>query len=194
VRIILAEEGIPGSERTVVCLGFFDGVHIGHARLVERAAEKATRGGFLACVHTFDQMPAKVVRPGFAVRELTPLAEKAALLGGLGVDVVAVSRFDEAMMHMAAEDFFRHTLVEKLRAAHVVAGFHYRFGFREAAGTRELAALCGQAGIGLTIMEPVTMPDGRLVSSTAIRALLDAGDIPLAEAMLGRPFKMIRGE
>jgi len=194
VRIIRAEEGVPSanaSGETVVCLGFFDGVHTGHAKLIGLAAEIARPHGWRVCVHTFDRMPAQVVRPEFAPRELTPLAEKAALLQSLGVDIMAVSPFDEAMMRMRAGDFVRQILAEKLRAAWVVAGFHHRFGFRNEAGVRELEGFCGRAGIGLSVMEPVKTPEGLLVSSTAIRNLLDAGDVAAAEAMLGRPLTTV---
>ena len=193
MKIIRAEEGIPSGQHSVVALGFFDGVHIGHARLVERAAAIARPRGLLVCVHTFDRMPARVLHPDAKIRELTLLPEKAALLCALGTDVVAVSHFDETMMRMRAKDFFRNILQDKLAAKYVIAGFHHRFGFREEAGVNELSAYCQAANIGLEVISPVTLPDGELVSSTAIRKLLDAGNIPAAQEMLGRPLKMKTG-
>ncbi|MDR0896894.1 MAG: FAD synthetase family protein [Oscillospiraceae bacterium] len=170
----------------VVCLGFFDGVHLGHARLVAQAREVAQAEGLLLCVHTFAQMPARVLSPGAQIRELTPLPEKAALLAALGVDLLAVSPFDERMRHLRAEAFFREILMEALRARHIVCGFHHRFGERGEADTARLSALCAANGLGLSVIAPVTLPDGELVSSSAIRQLLDAGDLARARAMLGR--------
>ena len=187
--MIRTAEGIPSAQRTVVCLGFFDGVHIGHARLIERAVEIARPRGLLVCVHTFDRSPMAMLRPEIAARELTLLPEKAALLRGLGADIVAVSPFDDEMARMRAEAFFHSVLIGKLRAAAVVAGRDHRFGFGGEADSRMLEALCHGAGIALTIIDPVRLPDGRVVSSTAIRQLLDQGDMASAEAMLGRAVK-----
>lgn len=177
---------------TVVCLGFFDGVHIGHIKLIERAREVAQERALSVCVHTFSQMPVRVLSPDLDVLELTPLRQKADLLDALGVEIVAVSDFDQAMAHMHAEDFFFHILLEKLHTEHIVAGFHHRFGYRGEADTRVLASYCEQYGIGLDIIEPVTLTDGALVSSTAIRQLLLSGDYATAEAMLGRPYACVK--
>ncbi|MDR0928767.1 MAG: FAD synthetase family protein [Oscillospiraceae bacterium] len=171
---------------TVVCLGFFDGVHLGHAQLIARARALAEAEGRLLCVHTFAEMPARVLSPGVQIRELTPLPQKAALLEALGVDLLAISPFDEGMRRMRAEAFFRDILMEALRARHIVCGFHHRFGERGEADTERLSALCAANGLGLDVIAPVTLPDGELVSSSAIRQLLDAGDLARARAMLGR--------
>ncbi len=181
------------TEPTVVCLGFFDGVHLGHLRLIQAAQDISAQSGLIPCVHTFDQMPARVMRPDAATLELTPLPEKTSLLEGLGIAVLAVSRFDEAMMHMHAADFFRDVLLDALMARHIVAGFHHRFGFRGEAGTDELADLCRAAGVKLTVIPPVTLPDGELISSTAIRRAIAAGDLDAAERMLGRPYHADKG-
>lgn len=175
-------------KQTVVCLGFFDGVHIGHVRLIEEAKAVATAKGYHVCVHTFAQMPQRVLRPNQKVLELTPLDEKEALLQAAGADVLAVSQFTETMMRMRAKDFFYAILINKLRAKHIVIGFHHRFGYLGEMDAKGLAALCAEAGIGLSVLEPVMLADGSLVSSSTIRSLLLEGDYVKAELMLGREY------
>lgn len=173
---------------TAVCLGFFDGVHIGHAALIKEAKRAALAKGLTVCAHTFDRMPSRQLHPGRSSPELTPLDEKAALLSRLGVEIVAVSRFDGAMMRMPPDVFFQTILMDKLRAAHIVIGFHHRFGYHGQADAETLRGYCETAGIGLSVVAPVTLADGTLVSSTAIRNLLETGETARAEAMLGRPY------
>lgn len=165
---------------TVVCLGFFDGVHKGHLALVHAARQIADQRGWPVCVHTFDRAP------GSKGAELTTLAERERLLLQAGADWVAVSPFDDHMRQMRGEDFFRDIVLGHLRAGYIICGDDHRFGHKGAWGVRELAAMCDQAGIGLTVVPEVTLENGLRVSSTAIRQALEAGDIPLAESMLGR--------
>lgn len=179
-------EAIGRLERpSVVCIGFFDGVHIGHARLVETAVMIARDEGLVPVVHTFDVMPARLLHPEACPEELTPLPEKARLLETLGAEIVAVSAFAEAMRRPGAE-FFEQVLVGKLRARHIVAGFDHRFGYRGDTDVKALGALCANACVGLSVVEAVRLGSGELVSSTAIREKLARGEIAAAEAMLGR--------
>lgn len=189
MTIVELDKAFRSKKQTVVCLGLFDGVHIGHQALVTRARGIANEKRLMVCAHTFDEMPARVLRPGVDILELTPLPEKAALLAALGVDTVAVSPFDGTMMRMRAEDFFFAILLTKLRAEHLVIGVDHRFGFRAQGGAETLRGLCAKAGVGLDIVPPVTLANGEAVSSTAIRGHLRAGDTAAAEAMLGRPWR-----
>ena len=166
---------------SVVCLGFFDGVHKGHLSLLRAAKDIARDRGLIVCAHTFDHAP------GEKDFSLTTLSEREALLQAAGADRVAVSAFNEEMRHMSGDDFFRRIVLEKLNARHVVCGDDHRFGYRGGWGVRELEALCREAGVGLTVCPPVSLPDGTRISSTAIRKAILAGDAHLAEEMLGRP-------
>lgn len=175
-------------EKTVICLGFFDGVHIGHARLIQTALQVAAAQSLRVCVHTFAEMPLRYFCASEAIHEITPLAEKARLFESLGVDILAVSHFDHQMAHMRAADFFQDILIHRLRAAHIVVGFHHRFGYQSEADTEALASLCEAHGVGLSIVPPVYTQSGGLVSSTAIREAIARGDFYQAEEMLGRPY------
>ena len=165
----------------VVCLGFFDGVHKGHLALLDAAREEARKRHCRVVAHTFDRAP------GGKGPLLTTLEERERLLRSAGADEVAVSPFDEDMRRLPGDAFFQKIVVERLNACHVVCGDDHRFGYRGGWGVQELKALCDQAGIGLTVVPPVTLPDGRRVSSTAIRAALAQGNRQDAEEMLGRP-------
>ena len=164
----------------VVCLGFFDGVHRGHLALLSAARQEANRLHAPVCAHTFDQAP------GSKGAELTALPEREALLLAAGADFVAVTPFDDKMRRTSGEDFFRSVVIGKLRAAHVVCGDDHRFGYQGKCGVKELRTMCESAGIGLTVVPPVTLPDGTRISSTALRKALQSGDIALAREMLGR--------
>ena len=166
---------------SVVCLGFFDGVHKGHLSLLQAAKDIARDQGLIVCVHTFDRAP------GEKDFVLTTLAEREALLRAAGADRVAVSAFSEDMRRMSGDDFFRQIVLGSLNARHVVCGDDHRFGYKGGWGVKELEALCRQNGVGLTVCPPVSLPDGVRVSSTAIRKAILAGNIPLAEEMLERP-------
>ena len=165
---------------SVVCLGFFDGVHRGHQALLQAAKDAAEKENLLICVHTFDHAP--------SVKdfELTTLEEREKLLWHYGAQRVAVSNFDDEMRHMPGDVFFREIVAGELQARHVVCGDDHRFGFRGAWGVKELKALCDEGGIGLTVVAPIELENGQRISSTAIRKAIEAGNTALAEEMLGR--------
>ena len=176
------KEGPMSQEKapSVVCLGFVDGVHLGHLALIEAAKEAAREKGLKICVHTFDQPP------GQKKAALTSLEEREALLKNAGADEIAVSIFDDNMRHMPGEEFFQKIVVEKLNARHIICGDDHRFGYMGACGVKELQEMCRENGIGLTIVSPVTLDNGMRISSTAIRRALQEGNLELAEKMLGR--------
>ena len=171
------------SDKRVIALGFFDGVHLGHQALLRRTAERAAEHGMTPAVFTFDRAP-KAVVTGRPVVLLTTPAERAALIRSLSpIREVIVAPFDRTMMTMPWEEFV-DMLREKYRAGWLVAGHDFRFGYRNA-GTPEL--LCRRAealGLGCDII-PAVAVNGRTVSSTDIRALLQAGRREEARKLLG---------
>ncbi|MGI6670381.1 MAG: hypothetical protein ACOX58_02170 [Christensenellales bacterium] len=179
----------PVHKPSVVCLGFFDGIHLGHQAILDAARAIHMREGLVFCVHTYDQMPARVLFPDKEFLELTPFEEKSALFKALGVELLAVSHFDDALRHMTGEAFVQ-MLVERLQVRHIVAGYDHRFGYRGDTDAKRLTQLCHQQGIGITIVPPVSLSGGQAISSTAIRAALAQGNIRQAEAMLGRPISV----
>ncbi|HSK69629.1 MAG TPA: FAD synthetase family protein, partial [Candidatus Limnocylindria bacterium] len=171
---------------TAVCLGVFDGVHVGHRRLIAEAVRVAGEKGLEALAHTYDPLPMRVIHPNAPACDLTPVDLRLRLFEGAGAQSAAVSRFDDALMHMPGREFFERVLLDKLNARHIVVGFNHAFGYHADTHTEKLRELCREHGVGLSVIPPVRLDDGRLVSSSAIRAALLRGDLDEAREMLGR--------
>lgn len=184
----------PSEEGVAATIGFFDGVHRGHQRLIDVTRKLASDQGRRCAVVTFDAHPATVVRPQSAPLLLTDLDQRLERLEDAGVDVVVVLPFDAERAGESAEDFVREVLVECLGARSVAVGVDFHFGHRRR-GTVALLAEMGQRhhfavhGVDLAGADA---SDGGPVSSTAIRARLAAGDVVGAAAMLGRAHE-VRG-
>lgn len=177
------------SERTVIALGFFDGVHLGHAALLRMAAQRARERGCTAAAFTFDPAPREVVT-GVTVPLLTDAAERSAIMRGeFGIERVIVAPFDRAMMTMPWRAFVTELLVGRYGAVHLVAGHDFRFGHKNEGTADALRALCAELGLGCDIIGEVRL-GGAAVSSTRIRALLSAGEVEQAAALLGRPYAL----
>ncbi len=178
---------------TAVTIGAYDGLHRGHQYVIGRLRGMAAAAGLESVVLTFDQHPAAVVRPDSAPLQLTDLEQKVELLGSTGVDHTIVLHFDEARSQEEPEDFVRDVLVGALRARIVVVGEDFHFGRRRRGNVALLADM--GASLGFEVVHLPLMPgaDGAPpVSSTAIRRLLEAGDVTGAAALLGRPHQ-VRG-
>jgi riboflavin kinase / FMN adenylyltransferase len=174
-----------------VAIGNFDGVHHGHARIVEELVAAARRVGGAALVFTFDPHPAWLLRPEQAPPPLTWTNRKAALLTELGVDAVLAYRTDEALLRLSAREFFDQLLVGGLRARGVVEGRNFFFGRDRQGNISVLQDYCAAAGVELTIVDPVLI-EGQVVSSSRVRAAISAGEIDAARRMMTRPYR-IRG-
>lgn len=174
-----------------VSIGNFDGVHRGHARIVERLLEQARQVGGPAVVFTFDPHPVRVLRPEDSPPPLTWTDRKAELLAKLGVDAVLAYPTDETLLSLSAEDFFRHIVGAALGARAIVEGPNFFFGRGRAGNIGVLRELCREAEVVLEIVEPL-QAGGEYVSSSRIRKLIAEGDVQGASAMLTQPYR-IRG-
>ncbi len=174
---------------TCLALGVFDGVHIGHRRVIGMAVANA-RMGVSPAVLTFDPHPDAVVNPRGAPPLLTTTGEKIEILRRLGVKLVVVARFDQALAGMPAEDFVANVLVNRLRARCIVVGENWRFGAGER-GTTELLEQMSSSGAGFVVatVSPVILK-GEPVSSTRIRRLLLDGEIGEANELLGQLYSL----
>lgn len=186
MNLFRLEELVDFSGETAVCLGTFDGVHLGHQALVSQTVSTARAQGLIPCAYTFDLPPASVFARAGNIRVLSTLEEKATLLHDHGIELVAYSHFDMSVAGKSAEQFFEDILIKTLKARHVVIGFHYHFGQFAKGDAQYMRTLCDKAGIGLSVVPPVRMPGGELVSSTAIREYLRTGDRAGAQRMLNR--------
>jgi len=174
-----------------VAIGNFDGVHRGHAQIVERLLAKAREVGGPAVVFTFDPHPARLLRPKDAPAPLTWTDRKAQLLAELGVDSIIAYPTDEALLQLTAEEFFERIVRHTLQARAMVEGTNFFFGHDRVGNVETLRKLCASAGIPLDIVPPVTI-DGQQVSSSRVRSLVAAGKIDEANRLLTRPYR-IRG-
>ncbi|SDC94808.1 bifunctional riboflavin kinase/FAD synthetase [Belnapia rosea] len=180
----------PGLRGATVALGNMDGVHRGHRAVL--AAAHAARPEAPLAVLTFEPHPREHFRPEDPPFRLTLLPAKAAALGAAGAALVMALPFDAALAGMPAERFFQDVLREGLGAVHLACGQDFAFGHRRGGDAGTLSGLAEAAGIGLTIVPPVTDAQGP-ISSTRIRRALQDGYPERATAMLGRPWE-IRGE
>lgn len=177
------EEVEPGD--SVVCVGFFDGVHRGHRAIIERAVRHGERRGLRSAVVTFDRHPMEVIRPGSQPPLLQPHATRLRTLAATGVDVVVTVPFDDELRHLSPEAFIDRTLAP-LAPRQVVVGANFRFGHKAAGDVATLQDLGGPRGFDVEAVSLLELA-GVVVSSTEIRRRLEVGDVETAAAMLGRP-------
>ncbi len=182
---------------SVVTIGAYDGVHLGHQTVISEVRARAAARGFESAVVTFDRHPASVVRPESAPRLLTDLEQKLELLAATGLDRCLVISFDEARSREPAEDFVLEVLVECLAARVVIVGEDFHFGYQRRGNVDLLRSMGVELGFeveGLPLVDArgVTASDGEKASSTAIRHALVAGELGRANTLLGRPHE-VRG-
>jgi riboflavin kinase/FMN adenylyltransferase len=184
----------------VLTIGAFDGVHLGHQTLINRAVSLARDRGLPSVLLTFDPHPSEVVRPGSHPAQLTTLRRKAELVEQLGIDVFCVLPFTPELSKVPADEFVHEVLIEKLHVAAVVVGENFAFGHRAAGNVELLSQLGHRFGFiteGAKLVN--SEPSGEItLSSTYIRACIDAGDVNAAASALGRPHRLegivVRGD
>lgn len=169
-----------------MALGFFDGVHLGHASLLEMAEQRAEETGMRPAVMSFDLHPDNLVA-GKPVSLINSIEDRREILRRCyGIADVILVHFDEHMMHMPWDLFVEHVLVEQYGARHLVCGYDFHFGDRGTGNPVRLAEKCRQMDIGCDVMPRFTL-DGITVSSTYIRSLLEQGKMHEARRFLGHP-------
>jgi riboflavin kinase / FMN adenylyltransferase len=171
-----------------VAIGNFDGVHLGHQRLLALARDRARARRAPAAVFTFDPHPVRVLRPQLAPPLVTPLHRKLELLAAEALDAVVVQPFDLGYAATPAEEFVGRDLADRLGCADVVVGYDFTAG-HERARVDVLRRLLSRRGILLHVVEPVTA-DGLVVSSTKVREFLLEGNVEAAALLLTRPYDL----
>jgi len=185
--------GPPPPEGTVVTIGAYDGVHLGHRALIGRVRSMAATLKCASAVVTFDRHPAIVVRPDSAPKLLTDVEQKLELLAETGVDYVYMVHFDEERSHESAEDFVHEVLVGALGAKAVVVGHDFHFGHGRRGNVPLLQSMGAELGFDVLGIKLVAdEADDAPISSTRVRGLLLDGDVVGAAELLGRPHE-VRG-
>ena len=168
----------------VVAIGNFDGVHRGHRTLIERAMDLAAAAGRPSAVLTFEPHPRQFFTPDKPMFRLTPEPVKLAILAKLGLDGAFVRRFDRAFASTTAAEFVGGLLKRELGISGVIVGHDFHFGRGREGTPAVLASLCGEHGLTCDIIAPVAQ-GGEPISSSAIRAALEEGDVAHANDLLG---------
>lgn len=170
-------------KRTAVALGFFDGLHLAHRRVLESAAAQR-ENGLLPCVLLFDDHPQHVLN-GKTVPKLLQNEKRDAMLAEIGLTAVNCSF--ERIRNLTPQAFVTQVLAGELHAAFVCCGYNYRFGKNGAGNAAALKNLCAAAGIEVSVCPEMDF-EGEPVSSTVIRQLIETGEAEQAAKLLGRPF------
>jgi riboflavin kinase / FMN adenylyltransferase len=178
---------IGAGTRTVLTIGNFDGVHLGHQLIIKCVVERARREKSIAAALTFWPHPLRIVRPEIAPPLIETLPQRLAHLNELGLDAVLVLPFDHNVASLAPEDFVRRILAGTLHASAVFVGETFRFGHRQAGNVPLLSKLGATLGFAVECVSPVIMR-GVIVSSSAIRAAISNGHMMQAARLLRRPF------
>lgn len=171
-------------QERVIALGFFDGVHLGHAALLRITRRRADELGLPAAVLTFDTHPDTLVFHQPVPLINTVEDRKWLMEQRFSMDEVLLAHFDRAMMEMPWESFVDDYLIGELGAKHVVCGHDFSFGYRGQGTPDKLRRRCAQRGVGLNVVDKVSL-GGITVSSTHIRQLIRQGDMEAAAQMLG---------
>ena len=174
---------------SVIAIGNFDGIHLGHQRLLEYCIGLARESGAVATALTFEPSPLKVLRPEAAPPRISTNEQRMEWFAALGMEAAVVLPFTMELSRLAPEEFVEEILVEKLQVRAVVVGDNFRFGHKQAGDVKFLRELGMRDGFDVIVHEPVVM-DGEIVSSTAIRKLISQGDVTRAARMLGRAFAL----
>jgi len=174
-----------------VSIGNFDGVHRGHRKITERVRGLADADGVPAVIMTFDPHPLALLRPGHVPPSLTTLEHKAALLELAGATCVVAYPTDRKLLQLTPEEFFDAVIVAELQAKGIVEGPNFCFGKDRKGDIGTLQDLCRLRGVALHVAEPVG--GEAMVSSSAIRSLIDEGRLAEAVELLGHPYRL-RGE
>jgi riboflavin kinase/FMN adenylyltransferase len=188
----------PDVTGTVVTVGTFDGVHRGHRDVLARVAERATAVGMRSCLVTFDPHPLEVVNPAAAPPLLTTGREKLEALADCGLDYVAVVPFTRTLAAYEADAFVELVLRARFRMKELMIGHDHGFGRGRMGNVELLQALGASRGFRVAVIDAVSGPGGRPVSSSLIRRAIAGGDLAHAAEGLGRPYgvsgRVLHGE
>lgn len=176
--------------RRLLTVGVFDGVHIGHQALLRQLRHAAAERGLTPAVATFDAHPRRVLSKGNDnVRLLTLPLEREALLREAGIECLVTIPFTRKLSDLTAADFLRLWVKDELEADALLMGYNHHFG-SDLLTASEYDAAGREAGVEILHGSPTLLPDGRKVSSSDCRRLLEAGLVADARLMLGRPYRL----
>lgn len=182
MKVILVDDKlkIENNEKYAVCLGMFDGIHLGHRELILNTVKKAKENNLKSAVLTFV--------PQFEKGKIYPFFENLKIIEKMGIDTVFAIDFTEDFKKLSAKNFIFKYLIEYIKASFVICGFNFKFGFKREGDISTLEEY-GKNNFELTVIPEVTV-DNKTVSSTFIKSLLKDGDIKKVNSLLGEDYKI----
>ena len=174
---------------SVIAIGNFDGIHLGHQRLLQHCIGLGKESGAVATALTFEPLPQKVLRPESAPLRISTNEQRLEWFAALGMEAAVVLPFTMELSRLAPDEFVDEILVRQLQVRAVVVGDNFRFGHKQAGDVKFLRELGMRDGFDVIVHEPVVV-DGKIVSSTVIRKLIAEGEVTRAARMLGRAFAL----
>jgi len=174
------------SHPSVVSIGNFDGLHLGHREILKTVVERARRLGVQSVAMTFQPHPIHFLAPDRAPRLISSLEQKIQLMSGTGIDVLFIANFDQAFSRLSPEHFVREYLIDGLKALVVCVGGNFNFGYRQRGTVQTL----GEFKSHFEVVEvPPVRVRGTVVSSSRIRELVQAGEVSAAGRLLAGGFR-----
>lgn len=189
MEVVRDLENFNGSQKTVLTIGTFDGVHIGHQKIIHQLVTTAKQNGLQSVVLTFFPHPRMVLQKESTVKMIDTLSEKIAWLDQLGVDTLIIHPFSIAFSRTSALTFARDIISDQLRCEKVIIGYDHRFGQNREATITDLETYGQLYGFEVVVI-PAQDIASIAVSSTKIRNAITAGDVPMANNYLNRPFRL----
>jgi len=171
-------------KKRYIALGVFDGVHLGHQKLIKLTVDKAKKNDGISIVATFDPHPDITINPESNVFLLTTLEERINLIKDLGVDIFLIIKFNNKMSRMLPEDFISKILVDSLQAKELFVGFNYKFGFRGRGNVDILKEYSKFYKFKTNILKPIAA-NNTIISSTRIKDYIKSGEIGKAKKLVG---------
>lgn len=192
MKIVRGLRGIKklAKRSSVVTIGVFDGLHIGHKEIIEMVVKRAKKLNLKSVVLTFDPHPLKVLHSTSWIPSLLSLNHRIKLIEELGVDFLAVLNFTKTISNLSPEKFVKDILISKIGVKEIYVGENFYFGKGAEAGTDALKGLAERFGFGAEIVKPIRIGKD-IVSSSLIRKLIMSGDIEKASKFLGRPMSIL---
>jgi len=177
----------PLNRGSVLAIGNFDGIHLGHQKILRDVARRAALSGDVATALTFEPAPLKILRPDSAPKRLSTSEQRTAWFRVVGLESAVVQAFTVELSRLSPEEFVQQILVDQLRVRALLVGENFRFGHKQAGDTSSLKELGERFGFEVIVVPPVVYR-GEIVSSTLLRREISEGDVSRADRLLGRPF------
>jgi len=179
----------PSGRGSILAIGNFDGIHLGHQAILRAAVQRAAKTNGVATALTFDPSPRRVLRPESAPLRVSTNAQRMDWFGTVGLEAAVVLPFTLELARLSPEQFVEQILVRGLHVRAVLVGENFRFGHQQSGNVALLRELGARHGFAVEVIPPVAL-DGEIVSSTAIRREIAAGNVTHAARLLGRPFAL----